>query len=153
MKDELVTKLAALGLKNAQIERDLDLPKNSLSAVINGHKEMPDKWVPKVEAYLLSKTEPLAQKEEAKPLRDPLRPWIQEIEEYCLKTGIFPDYLIEFHQMHANSEITKALQHIKKSLGTADSRKITNPDDPATKQMREPPPGSNAYYLRQKDSK
>ncbi|WP_196301577.1 hypothetical protein, partial [Streptococcus pneumoniae] len=30
----------------------IDLPANSLSAVLNGKKEMPEKWVEKISAYL-----------------------------------------------------------------------------------------------------
>jgi hypothetical protein len=53
-----------------------------------------------------------------KPIKDPMRPWIEEIEQYCLSKGIFPDALIEFHQMHCNSDITRALQSIKKSFNS-----------------------------------
>lgn len=114
MKDELIKQLAALNLRNSQIEKELDLPLNSLSAVLNKKKPMPDKWVSKVQEYIKTKNPPPP----TKPLRDPTRPWINEIEQYCLSKGIFPDYLIEFHKDYSNSETTRAIQMLKKSLSS-----------------------------------
>src|ERR1700743_959387 len=54
----------------------------------------------------------------AKPIKDPTRPWIEEIEQYCRSKGLYPDGLIEFHQMHSNSDISKALMSIKKGLSS-----------------------------------
>lgn len=58
MSKELIEKLnfiVASGIKKSELEKILDLPANSLSAVLNEKKEMPDKWVPKIEAYLDTK--------------------------------------------------------------------------------------------------
>ncbi len=55
MKDELIKKLNQIvdnGTKKSTIETEIELPVNSLSAVLAGHKEMPDKWIPKIQAYL-----------------------------------------------------------------------------------------------------
>src|ERR1700761_1427697 len=108
MKDDLIKGLAALGLKNAQIEKDLQLPLNSLSAVLNGKKPMPDKWCAKVREYLNLKNPPIP-KEAPKSIKDPSRPWIEEIEKYCRSQGFYPDELIEFHKIHVNTETSKAL--------------------------------------------
>lgn len=54
MKDELIKKLNEIiesGTKKSTLETDIGLPANSLSSVLAGHKEMPDKWIPKIEAY------------------------------------------------------------------------------------------------------
>lgn len=55
MAKELIEKLNSIvesGTKKSDIERTLGLPANSLSAVLNGKKEMPAKWVEKIDAYL-----------------------------------------------------------------------------------------------------
>lgn len=114
MKDELIKQLLALNMRNSQIEKELDLPLNSLSAVLNKKKPMPDKWIAKVQEYIKTKNPPPPTKQ----LRDLTRPWIYEIEQYCLTRGIFPDYLIEFHRDCHNSEIGKALQLLKKGLSS-----------------------------------
>ena len=147
MKQQLIDRLKALGLKNTQIESDLSLPKNSLSAVLNNHKPMPDKWVDPVQQYLFKKEPPPTP---AKPIKDPLRPWIEEMEEYCKSKGFHPEYLIEFHQTHANKETTKALEKLKKSLNPTPTseKKAINPSDPINKQMKQAPEGTTAYYLR-----
>lgn len=36
--------------------------------------------------------------EPTRPFRDPTRPWIEEIELYCLRTGLYPNDLIDFHK-------------------------------------------------------
>ena len=54
MKQQLLKKLNQLvesGTKKSTLETEIGLPANSLSAVLGGHKEMPDKWVPKIESY------------------------------------------------------------------------------------------------------
>jgi len=150
MKDDLIKGLAALGLKNAQIEKELQLPLNSLSAVLNGKKPMPDKWCAKVREYLALKNPP-APKEPPKPAKDPTRPWIEEIEAYCREKGIYPDYLIEFHQTHANSATVRAIEGLKKAFNDTDNRKVVNPTDPRSRQLRPPNPGTNAFYLRNGD--
>jgi hypothetical protein len=113
MKEELIKLMASQTIKNVEVERELDLPKNSLSNILSGKKPMPEKWATKIQNYISTKTP----KAPEKPLRDPSRPWIQEIEQYCLMKGIFPDALIEFHKMHCDSEISKALKMLKNSLG------------------------------------
>lgn len=52
---ELVERLNELvngGEKKSILEELIGLPKNSLSAVLNGTKEMPAKWVPKIQDFL-----------------------------------------------------------------------------------------------------
>lgn len=54
MKERLIKKLNELvtsGTKKSTLENEIGLPANSLSAVLAGHKEMPDKWVGKIETY------------------------------------------------------------------------------------------------------
>ena len=52
---ELIVKLKEIvesGTKKTTLEDAMDLPKNSLSAVLAGSKEMPASWVPKIKAFL-----------------------------------------------------------------------------------------------------
>jgi hypothetical protein len=149
MKDDLIKGLAGLGLKNAQIEKDLQLPLNSLSAVLNGKKRMPDKWCAKVREYLLLKNPP-PPKEDPKPIKDPTRPWIEEIEQYCRQNGFYPDFLIEFHRTHSNSAAVKAIEGLKKALAPergTETRKAVNPGL-KNREMFEPEEGTNAYFVR-----
>jgi recombination protein RecA len=65
MKEELIKKLndkITSGVKKSTLEEEIGLPANSLSAVLAGHKEMPTKWVDKINGYL--NTEPIIHKEE-----------------------------------------------------------------------------------------
>lgn len=48
---EKLTLLLADGYKKTDIERNCNLPKNSLSSVMTGVKEMPNKWVEKFGGY------------------------------------------------------------------------------------------------------
>lgn len=57
-------KIVDAGTKKTELEETIGLPKNSLSAVLNGGKEMPESWVPKVRAFL---EKPIAPVEEANP--------------------------------------------------------------------------------------
>lgn len=58
---ELIKKLQEMvdaGSKKADLEESIGLPKNSLSAVLNGKVDMPKKWIPKLEAFF---TKPIAE--------------------------------------------------------------------------------------------
>lgn len=148
MKDDLIKGLSGLGLKNSQIEKELQLPLNSLSAVLNGKKPMPDKWCAKVRTYLLEKNPPAPQ-EVPKPIKDPTRPWIEEIEQYCRSKGFYPDFLIEFHQTHSNSATVKAMEGLKKALNqNGEDRKAIYQGAGKSKDMYEPAEGTNAHMLR-----
>lgn len=62
MKEQLVKRLNSLvekGEKKSTLEVEIGLPANSLSAVLGGHKEMPDKWIPKIEVYFSKSTIPV----------------------------------------------------------------------------------------------
>ena len=149
MKDDLIKGLSELGLKNAQIEKELQLPLNSLSAVLNGKKPMPDKWCAKVREYLAIKKPPKPE-EPAKPIKDPTRPWIEEIEAYCRQNGFYPDFLIEFHKTHSNSATVKAIEGLKKALNTTPNseRKVVYQGGGKSKDMYEPLEGTNAHIIR-----
>lgn len=61
---ELILKLAEIvesGTKKSDLEESIGLPANSLSAVLNGKKEMPEKWISKIKDFLDS---PIAEAEE-----------------------------------------------------------------------------------------
>jgi len=45
-------KIVENGVKKSDLEESIGLPKNSLSAVLGGAKEMPESWVPKIKSYL-----------------------------------------------------------------------------------------------------
>lgn len=67
--EELILKLTELveaGEKKATLEESIGLPKNSLSAVLNG-KKMPESWIPKIEAFLaIPIAEPTAPEQKVK---------------------------------------------------------------------------------------
>jgi hypothetical protein len=118
MKEELTNRLKELNFKNARIEKDLELPKNSLSAVLNGHKKMPDKWIEKVKIYLtrhevqelseavvypMTSAECFDSPKMTTVQDEPLsfaRPllWVQPINEFCEKEGIDPLDLIKWYK-------------------------------------------------------
>lgn len=53
--EELISRLNELveaGEKKITLEESIGLPKNSLSAVLSGLTKMPQKWIPKIEAFL-----------------------------------------------------------------------------------------------------
>lgn len=55
MSQELIEKLneiVASGTKKADLEESIGLPKNSLSAVLSGAKEMPKSWMEKIDGFL-----------------------------------------------------------------------------------------------------
>lgn len=55
MKEGLIKKLNEIvesGTKKSTLETEIGLPANSLSAVLAGHKEMPNKWIPLITKYL-----------------------------------------------------------------------------------------------------
>lgn len=105
MKEELVKRLVALHFKNARVEKDLELPKNSLSAVLNGHKSMPEKWIEKVKKYLLQHEE-IATPAEIVAALDADRigarinqiEWVSDIEAFCQKHGVAPADIIKWYK-------------------------------------------------------
>lgn len=58
--EELKKQIAAGGRLN-ELEENIGLPQNSLSSRINGTKEMPASWIPKIKAYL---EKPIAEPDE-----------------------------------------------------------------------------------------
>lgn len=52
-------KIVEAGTKKSDLEESIGLPKNSLSAVLGGSKDMPESWVPKIQSFL---QKPLAEK-------------------------------------------------------------------------------------------
>lgn len=149
MKDELIAELLSLKLKNTQIEKDLGLPTNSLSAVLKGKKPMPDKWCAKIRQYIALKKPPKIV-EEPNPAKDSMRSWVEEIETYCRSKGLYPDELIEFHKLHVNSDTSRALKMLRKGIETSvssESRKVVNSGD-KSREMYEPEEGTNAHFVR-----
>lgn len=66
---ELLKKLKELveaGEKKITLEESIGLPKNSLSAVLNGSVSMPQSWIPKIQAFLAT---PIAEPEPEKNQR------------------------------------------------------------------------------------
>jgi hypothetical protein len=49
---ELIEAIKNCGVKKSQIEADLGMPKNSLSAMLSGVKPMPSKWVDALTVYI-----------------------------------------------------------------------------------------------------
>jgi recombination protein RecA len=63
---EELKKMVDAGAKKSELEDSIGLPKNSLSAVLGGSKEMPESWIPKIRAYL---TSPIAEPEKEPDVR------------------------------------------------------------------------------------
>jgi hypothetical protein len=53
-----LTRMVANGVKKNELEESIGLPQNSLSAVLNGNKEMPASWIPKIQEFLLKPLAP-----------------------------------------------------------------------------------------------
>jgi hypothetical protein len=125
-KLELLTKLNGLvqsGTSKAVIEREVGLPKNSLSSVLTGVKEMPNKWVAKFGGYFeklvvaegkdsvqiavntLLSTEMVKRSEGTSWQRACLICGeVYAINEFCAKKGFPPSELIEkFDQLEADA--------------------------------------------------
>src|SRR5580693_2363051 len=75
MSEELKDGLLALKIKIGVMEKEIGLPKNNLSGILNGSRPFPQKWVRKIEDYIKLKTEPQVEKftmdEIEKKLHDP----------------------------------------------------------------------------------
>lgn len=74
---EQLKQLVEAGTTRGTIEESIGLPKNSLSAVLNGIKDMPPSWIPKIEAFLAI---PIAEPE---PFQEPAT--VLEIDEDGIK--------------------------------------------------------------------
>jgi recombination protein RecA len=126
--DDLLEKLKdaiRLGMKKTQIESALDLPKNSLSAVINGSKKMPTSWVDKLTEYLEQETplEPFNGSHTAMVVKESgslsLAPSKEKLE-YLKKTmdGINKDFGTGSVMMLGDSTVNKDISSISTgSLG------------------------------------
>lgn len=110
--EKLITKLTSYmqenSLKNAKVEKDIGLPKNSLSNFLSLKKSLPNKWAEPILKYIsqsnivintlgdLSDKVTTADKISA-PDNYKKEKWILEIENYCAKEGILPEDLILSH--------------------------------------------------------
>jgi hypothetical protein len=125
MKEELIKKLnerVEAGTKKSQLEELIGLPANSLSAVLAGHKEMPDNWVEKVKTYLYQENAPcetIPEKTQSKVTlaHNPL----------SSNTGIWGDFLTTFKGFIAGSPPPEEIQAQLGALKTmaADSNELT----------------------------
>lgn len=52
MNEKLIKSLQELSIKKSKIESDLGMPRNSLSGMMNGTKEIPDKWINPLTNYV-----------------------------------------------------------------------------------------------------
>lgn len=57
MNNELVEKLKNCGTKKSEIEKQLGMPKNSLSGMLSGAKPIPKRWEEKLQDFLDGKIE------------------------------------------------------------------------------------------------
>ena len=108
----------------SQLERSISLPKNSLSAVLKGHKEMPKKWVPLIEKYkedcskitVEHRSIPIPQEPEKPaeqlgnfamsiPENQIVFPWIKTILDYCKEKSITPEDLIAVHKQSGGFKV------------------------------------------------
>jgi vacuolar-type H+-ATPase subunit I/STV1 len=66
MKEEILKKLNLHEVKKSKVESDLGMPKNSLSAMLSGKKEIPSKWVKPLTEYIEKLDNPNQPQKEAK---------------------------------------------------------------------------------------
>lgn len=66
MKEEILKKLNLHEIKKSKVENDLGMPKNSLSAMLSGKKEIPSKWVRSLAQYIEKLDNPNKAPKEAK---------------------------------------------------------------------------------------
>lgn len=106
---ESLNEIVYRGTKISKIEKEVGLPQNSLSSVLTGKKQMPNKWVTKLEAFVQS---PAIIGHQKPPLPDlwpadlmekintdkAQRDWLTKdalkIYEWCEKKGFSPSELI-----------------------------------------------------------
>lgn len=62
MRGDLIKGLLDLKLKIGVMEKEIGLPKNNLSGILNGSRSFPEKWVKKIEDYIRLKAEPPIEK-------------------------------------------------------------------------------------------
>lgn len=81
---EKLKKLTSEGVKISKIEKETKFTKNGLSAVIGGHKLLPEKWIPVFEKYLnggvKSKPQPKEKPKTAIAMA--------ELIKYCNQNGV-----------------------------------------------------------------
>lgn len=89
-KEEILKSLndrVANGTKITNIEKGANIPKNSLASVLKGTREMPDKWMARIEVYL---SEPPINFDELEALLD----WRKEVDAFCEKREWKAEHLI-----------------------------------------------------------
>lgn len=125
MKEQLIIALKKKveeGLKKGILEELIGIPKNSLSAVLNGTRVMPDSWIPKIEGYLktdkemdkvldeLNNMEPIPEVPESEiPIPEPITPRTQLVVE---KSG-----LKEKPSPQVKSKLDDVMDKINKDFG------------------------------------
>lgn len=100
---ELISELKQLveaGTKKSELEDSIGLPKNSLSAVLNGSKEMPESWIHKIQAFL------------SNPIAEP-QPLTKEPQMAIKKTG----GLSLAPSQESLRRATEAMEKIEKDFG------------------------------------
>jgi len=79
MKQEVIDALSFYGIKKSKLESDLGMPKNSLSAMLSGSKEIPKKWVDVLRKYVDDLNNP--QKDLETPKEAQIKPEIEKTVE------------------------------------------------------------------------
>ena len=79
MKQEVIDALSFYGIKKSKVEADLGMPKNSLSAMLSGSKEIPKKWVDVLRKYVDDLNNP--QKDLETPKEAQIQPEIEKVVE------------------------------------------------------------------------
>lgn len=115
-KKLLIEKLKAFieenKLRNAKVETDLGLPKNSLSNFLSQKKTLPDKWINPIIKYTLGELSEKVTTGNKIPEKEnigaidlskqsnvvSIHNWAKEIEDYCSNAGILPQDLINLHK-------------------------------------------------------
>lgn len=117
MEQELVDKISNSGIKKSKIERDLEMPENSLSGMVNGKRDTPPKWSKAISEYLDKNKREFGRSDGSVVTETPEWAKVKEIEmdsteqamwgilnNYCTTAKISIAYLISFHDIHMQME-------------------------------------------------
>ena len=129
---ELTDYIEANNLKNSQVEKEIGLPKNSLSNFISFKKQLPEKWAKPISEYMKvpdekSKVEISSKKEdetktfsEGGTMGDQMiidskkEKWVKEIETFCSQQGILPIDLIESYKEKKSAKVNSGFRDLNK---------------------------------------
>lgn len=152
---EELKKLTDSGVKNKTLEEQIGLPKNSLSNVLSGRKEMPGKWIEKIQKYFAAKDSKGTKSTEPEYEIAPTdKNWTTELMEEMERlkkenAELRPDAMawrsrmqnmgVDLAGQKTTLTVSQAIASYKESRQKAKDAKV---------EMYEPEEGTNAHFMR-----